>query len=118
MNCTTRIVEHTSDPGGSYTAIYRAPSSPTPPRVPTVELQGIVPQGKLLIVAITDGRFNWPVECKPGDVQSFARFQQIACEQFGIWIQHDSQNEPRAGWRRGEWDEAVAAAFARGRAAG
>jgi len=117
MNCT-RIVETNHDPGGSCTAIYREPSSPTPPRVPTVELRGIIPQGRLLIVAITDGRFNWPVECKPSDVQSFAKFQAVACQQFGIWINHASQDEPRAVWRKNEWDEAVSAAFARGRAAG
>ena len=90
----------------------------TPPRTPTVELVGIVPStAPFLLVGITDGRFHWSVECRPAELQSFAKFQAAAVKQCGIWIDHESQSESRRARRADDWNYAVTSAFARGKAA-
>ena len=93
------------------------PDSKAPPRTPTVELIGIIPNKQFVLVAISDGRFNWQVECTPADVQSFAKFQAVAVKQCGIWIQHASQEESRPVRRADDWNYAVTTAFNRGKAA-
>lgn len=103
-----------------FTPAINAPAivSKTPPRTPTVELVGIVPNGQFLLVAISDGRFNWQVECTPADLQSFAKFQAAAVKQCRIWVQHSSQDDSlRLARRADEWNYAVTTAFERGKAA-
>lgn len=103
----------TSPAAGHVPAIV----SKTPPRTPTVDLVGIVPNGQFLLVAISDGRFNWQVECTPADLQSFAKFQAAAVKQCRIWVQHASQEEARPVRRADDWNYAVTSAFERGKAA-
>ncbi len=109
----------TSSPMGQVPCPAIVSGSKTPPRTPTVELVGIIPNKQFVLVAVrdSDGRFNWSVECTPADVQSFAKFQAAAVKQCGIWIQHASQEELRPARRADEWAYAVTAAFARGKAA-
>jgi hypothetical protein len=97
----------TSSPMGQVPCPAIVSGSKTPPRTPTVELVGIIPNKQFVLVAVrdSDGRFNWSVECTPADVQC------------GIWIQHASQEELRPARRADEWAYAVTAAFARGKAA-
>lgn len=85
----------------------------TPPFEATVEFTGIVPVDKIVAVEFTDGRFNWSFRCHPSELQSFAKFQQAAVRERGVWIHHPSQDEPRAARRKDEWTEAVRVAFQR-----
>lgn len=105
----------TSVAGGHAPAIM--PDAKSPPRTPTVDLVGIIPNKQFVLVAISDGRFNWQVECTAVDIQSFAKFQAVAVKQCGIWIQHASQEESRPVRRADDWNYAVTTAFNRGKAA-
>ena len=90
--------------------------SKSPPRTPPVELTGILAAGQFLVVALSDGRFNWQVECRPADVQSFAKFPAVAVMQYAIWIRYASQEESRPARRTDDWSYAVTTAFDHGKA--
>ena len=94
-----------------------APNSKTPPRTPTVVLIDIIPNKQFVLVAISDGRFHWQVECTAPDIQSFAKFQAVTVKQCGIWIQRASQEESRPVRRSDDWNYAVTTAFNRAKAA-
>lgn len=113
-NGNRRTIESYSDPGRSVTAVYI--DSKTPPRTALVEFTGIIPVDGLVAVEFTDGKFNWCFRCKASGLQSFKRFQLMALHAKGVWIDHESQHESRAGRRADEWDEAVRVAFQRGEA--
>ena len=68
-----------------------------------------------LFVVFTSGAFQWSVICQPSDLQSFLKFQAVVAANHELWVSHPSQEESRAARKREEWDDAVSAAYERGK---
>lgn len=86
------------------------------PATALVTFDGIISVDGLVAVSFNDGKFHWIFRCNASDLQSFKKFQLTALREKGVWIDHESQHEFRAGRRNDEWDEAVRVAFAKGAA--
>ena len=80
----------------------------------SVELVAIVRDDDGGFVAVMRPRHGGDeIRCpiKPGDLATFTRFRTRVADKLGLWVDHNSQNHPRAHHRSRGWHEDVAYAF-------